>query len=73
METRKLTDQELREWGANLSGDQDWEGVDADMVFRMMKSTAGNEYDAGEADWDFDKSDADRLLSLMQESLRGRR
>lgn len=66
--TRKLTDHELREWGNNLSGGNDWNGIDASMVYQMMVDTAGNSYDAGEADWDFDKSDAERLLSLMTES-----
>jgi len=63
---RKLTDRELREWGENLAGGDDWEGVDVDMVYDMMVDTAGNEYDAGEADWDFDKSDAERLLRIMK-------
>lgn len=68
MEKRKLTDTELREWGYNLSDGQDWEGIDGSMVYRMMMDTAGNDYDVGEADWDFDKSDAERLLELMTDT-----
>jgi hypothetical protein len=62
---RKLTNQELLEWGQDLAHGNDWDGIDADTVFRMMLDTAGNEYDAGDANWDFDESDAERLLELM--------
>ena len=66
IKSRKLTNAELRKWGENISNGEDWEGVNVDMVYRMMQSTAGNAYDTGEAEWDFDKSDAKRLLSLMR-------
>uniref|UniRef100_A0A6M3J1P5 Uncharacterized protein n=1 Tax=viral metagenome TaxID=1070528 RepID=A0A6M3J1P5_9ZZZZ len=69
MATRKLTDAELREWGENLSNgvDDRWEGITPAGVLEMMRDTAGNEYDAGAVDWDFDKPDAVRLLKIMVE------
>ena len=59
---RKLTDTELQEWGERLSNDQSWNDVSVPMVYRMMVDTAGDDYDAGDTDWDFDESDAERLL-----------
>ena len=69
METRELTDAELREWGENLSNgvDDRWEGITPAGVLEMMRDTAGNEYDAGAADWGFDEPDAVRLLKIMVE------
>ena len=69
MKTRKLTDRELLEWAENLSRGEDWTDVDTDMVYAMMLDTAGNEYDAGEADWNFDKSDAERMIALINKIL----
>lgn len=63
---RELTNHELREWGEELGRGESWEGVDADEVFKMMTDTAGNEYDAGMANWDFDKTDAERMLALVK-------
>lgn len=65
--TRKLTDAELREWGETLSGDESFNGLDSEIVLRMMRDTAGNAYDAGLADYEFDATDAKRMLELMTE------
>jgi len=64
--TRKLSYHELRQWGESLSGGQNWDGITAEMVYRMMIDTAGNDYDADVADWDFDEADAKRLLEIMR-------
>ena len=58
-----LTDSELRNWGERLG--EDWGGISATEVLELMRETAGNEYDAGEADWEFDISDAQQMIDLM--------
>ena len=63
--TRKLTNDELRRWGEALNPDNDWEGIASGGLYEMMLDTAGNKYDAGEADWDFDITDAERMLAIF--------
>lgn len=67
METkRKLTNKELIDWGEDLNPYYgDWEEIPVDAVLNAMKKTAGGDYDAGEVDWDFDESDAKRMIELM--------